>query len=115
MKNIIKVLVGIFLTLFSIYEVYDNFFSSPDYGESLTVNGTTIYYQNTDTASVRALGDYLTSAEFSDGTEKSVQFIVTDSSYIIKAIYEEETLSDSSSWEDGFSYARTLSPVGGTG
>ncbi|MEQ8714738.1 MAG: hypothetical protein RIC80_17095 [Cyclobacteriaceae bacterium] len=109
MKSIWKGLLAVVAVVFGIYEFYDNWFSKPDYGDSIKVNGTEIFYSGVDTTEVRALANYLETSEFIDGNEKSVKIAKSSKGYFFGGVYDESIWNDSSYLDSGYDFAKELS------
>ncbi len=109
MKKILKSIVGILALAFGVYEFYDNFLTTPDYGDSIKVDGTEIFYSGVDTSLVRELGDYLIAAGFTDGEDKSVRLQRVASGYSFGGVYNERVWNDSAHLDAGYDFAKELS------
>lgn len=109
MKSILKGLFGVIAVVFGVYEFYDNWFSTPDYGDSIKVNGTEIFYSEIDTTEVRELANYLEASEFIDGNEKSVKIEKSAGGYYFAGVYDESIWNDSSYLDSGYDFAKELS------
>ena len=61
------------------------------YGESVTFNGTEVYYKDGATLEdAEKLGEYLVESEFADGVEKSVMIVKNeDGEYVFRMVVQE--------------------------
>lgn len=109
MKKFGKGIVAVAALVFGVYEFYDDFLATSDFGESLVVDGTEIFYSDVDTTLIRELGDFLVLAEFTDGTEKSLRLQKLDDGYAFGGVYEETIWNDSSYLDSGLNFAMELS------
>lgn len=78
--------------------------------EMLEFDGTEIEYDNTVTkAQVMDLGNYLVEEGFTDGTTKSVQFVLEYDTYVFRMVVTEETADDAEYEEIARSFANAMS------
>jgi hypothetical protein len=78
--------------------------------EMLEFDGTEIEYDNTVTKSeINALGNYLIEEGFTDGTTKSIQFVLEYDTYVFRMVVNEETADDAEYEEIARSFANAMS------
>lgn len=76
----------------------------------LEFDGTEIEYDNTVTkAQVMDLGNYLIEQGFTDGTTKSIQFVLEYDTYVFRMVVSEETAYDAEYEEIARSFANAMS------
>jgi hypothetical protein len=76
----------------------------------LEFDGTEIEYDNTVTKSeVKSLGNYLVEEGFTDGTTKSIQFVLEYDTYVFRMVVSEETAYDEEYEEIARSFANAMS------
>jgi hypothetical protein len=109
MKSILKGSLGVLAMAFGGYEFYHSCFGGSDYGDSIKVNGTEIFYTEVDTSEVRELANYLEASEFIDGVEKSVRLKKSEKGYAFAGVYDESVWNDSSYMDSGYDFAKELS------
>ncbi|GEM_PF-4856943 len=109
MKKIWKYFVAVVAFLFGVWEFYDNWFEDVDFGDSIRVDNTEIYYAGTDSIQAHELADYLKMTDFIDGNEKSVRLLKIDTGYVFQGVYTEDAWNDSTLLVSGLEFAKEMS------